>query len=68
MHKHTRTHTLARALTASTRAPVHMEPMLSINTSFFVSLATWGGWVTNQQNGVCVCEGGGVRCVYEGGG
>lgn len=33
---------LARScLTASTRAPVHMEPMLSMSTSLLVSLLTW---------------------------
>jgi hypothetical protein len=31
------------ALTASTRAPVHMEPMLSMSTSFLASLLTCSG-------------------------
>lgn len=31
---------LARRLTATTRAPVHMDPMLSMSTSFFTSFPT----------------------------
>ncbi len=40
VHRCDATSGLARRPTATTRAPVHMDPMLSMSTSFFVSFVT----------------------------